>query len=62
MVLIGSHGYSTQAETQAVSLTVVIYTLLLSGQYKKMPATQSHALTEKLILRYHKSTTIDKPA
>ncbi len=62
MVLIVSHGYSSQAVTHAISLNVVIYTLLLGGQHRKMPATQSRILKEKLFLRYHKkSTIIDKP-
>ncbi len=41
MVLNDFHGYSIQAGTHAVSLTVVIYALLLGGQYRKMTATQS---------------------
>ncbi len=37
-----SHGYSTQAGTHAVFLTVVIYALLLCGLHRKKIATQSY--------------------
>ncbi len=42
VILIDSHGLSTQAGTHAVSLTVVIYALLLGGQHRKIPATYYH--------------------
>ncbi len=38
VVHIDSHGYSNQAGTHAVSLTVVMYALLLGGQHRKMPS------------------------
>ncbi len=41
MVLIDTRGYSTQAGTHAISLTVVIYALLLGGLHRKMTATLS---------------------
>ncbi len=41
MVLIDSHGYSTQTGTHALLLSVVIYALLLCGQHQKLPATRS---------------------
>ncbi len=40
VVLIDSHGYSTQTGIHAISLAVVIYALRLGGQHRKMPATQ----------------------
>ncbi len=41
MVLIDSHGYSTQIITHAVYRVVVMYALPLGGQQRKMPVTQS---------------------
>ncbi len=46
IVLIDSDGYSTQAGTHTVSLTVVIYALLLDGQHRKKKTTLSHILKQ----------------
>ncbi len=41
MIFIDSNGYSTQAGVHPVSLSVVIYALLLDGLRRKEKATQS---------------------
>ncbi len=59
MVLIDSHGYSTQVGTPAgtyvISLAVVIYALLLGGQHRKWPPTQYRILWE-IKLNWHSIT------
>ncbi len=44
-LIIDSHVYSNQAGTHAVFVAVVMYALLLGGQHRKIPATQSRIPT-----------------
>ncbi len=49
MILIDSHGYSSQAGTHVISLAVVMYVLIC---VVKMPVTQSHVLACQIYYKY----------